>query len=569
MSFLNTLTRSQPNPLNNPKIPIDDPRVIEYLSAGNTSSAGVVVNNQAVLGIPAAWRLTSLICRMVGKTPTEVKRNLPDNGGTEIDRTHRAHRLLRKRPNSYMTPMVFKSTLQNHAIWDGNGYAAILRDNTVPTDLIPLDPNCTTIAKEYNPEGRISRLLYITHINGSPIQISPANMLHIKGLSGDGFTGYDLVDCMKEALGMPIAARKYGSVFFKNDGRPGWGIAVNRKFANLEAAQEYRDMVGNVHDGLDNAHKMLLLQQGDQFVQIPSMDHRSAQLQELRQFEDVQVANLLLFPPHKVGAQVNSSYNTLEEENRSILGDVYDGWFCSWEEEGEAKLLTERQKDTDSHNIEFNRARIIMSDAETMATVNEKYLDKRVKSPNEVRRELGLNPYDGGDEMLVTNNVTDPNATGTDNDDGGGQEPEPPALNSNGNRSDALDALRDCVRHGVAPLVRRVVHQAKAAASKPAKFNRWVEEVTDSNMPVFVDILRPHVRACQVIAEGSTGDSSKPMAEEWFASIVARFGEIADTSVNGSLENRVAELTHELETEGAEWFAESVIKRTTHYEVVT
>ena len=57
------------------------------------------------------------------------------------------------------------------------------------------------------------------------------------------------------------------------------------------------------------------------------------------------MANLLGVPAHKLGADIKSSYNSLEQENQDYLDQCLDFWLVRWEEECWDKLLTEEEKE--------------------------------------------------------------------------------------------------------------------------------------------------------------------------------------------------------------------------------
>jgi phage portal protein BeeE len=59
--------------------------------------------------------------------PTNLHRQLP-SGDVEKATEHNVHRLLRKRPNGWQTPLQFKSYMQGRAILYGNAYAFKVRD---------------------------------------------------------------------------------------------------------------------------------------------------------------------------------------------------------------------------------------------------------------------------------------------------------------------------------------------------------------------------------------------------------------------------------------------------------
>jgi len=61
------------------------------------------------------------------------------------------------------------------------------------------------------------------------------------------------------------------------------------------------------------------------------------------------------------------------------------------------KLLTEQQKDADSHYIEFDRRGLIRHSLTELAEADRKYREMGKYSVNDLRRRDNEEPVDGGD----------------------------------------------------------------------------------------------------------------------------------------------------------------------------
>ena len=209
--------------LNMPSVPLSE--AYDLLVSGDKSKSGVEITDTKALGLPGFWKGVNLVCRAVGKTPLTVKKRKGEI--KELDRLHPAWYLLRKVPTGAysdvpMTPFLFKQTIMGHVLVFGNGFAYIVRDtDSTPVALILLDPRSVTPIRENG------KLVYIVGITtGDYRRINPMNMLHIRGLSYDGITGYSVIDILKDALGLNLAYQINQSVFFRNGMRPGWVIEV-------------------------------------------------------------------------------------------------------------------------------------------------------------------------------------------------------------------------------------------------------------------------------------------------------------------------------------------------------
>ncbi|AMV23432.1 Phage portal protein [Gemmata sp. SH-PL17] len=347
----------------NPAVPLssiaDDSDLYDALTAGGKSGSGVRVTVGKTLGLSAVWRGVNLIAGDIGRHAFGVYKYVDASGEAKVpDRLHPAARVLRK-PNDYMTPFTFRQTLQAHALLSGNGYAYILRskEDGAPLQLLPLDPERTWPVR-YNGE-----LWYVTEscapVPGKRrgarnwVKMPSTDVLHIKGLGSDGLCGYPVIKILRETIGGAIAARDYGGRYFRNDASPGVVIEVPAGMPD-KAIENLKKTWGALHRGFRNAHEIAILRDGVKLATYSKASARDAQMLESRSFDAREVANILGVPAHKVGDPSRTAYNSLESENAGYREDTLNNWFVVWEQECDAKLLTEEQKASETHCHRFD-----------------------------------------------------------------------------------------------------------------------------------------------------------------------------------------------------------------------
>jgi HK97 family phage portal protein len=355
------------------------------------ATSGVRVNRETALTYSAMWRGTTLISRDVGKLPLHVFRRDRERGGRSVAIDHPAYQLLRHKPNDAMTAMVFRQTLQGHAILDGNGYAFIWRNGAgEPIELSILSP------RQVTPVRANGVLWYVYQfLDGSVRKIPYTDILHIKGFSFDGLLGYNLIHKARESLGWAMAMQTYGSTFFRNGARPSVILQTPNKLSTKGAAN-LRESWERMHSGLENSHRTAVLEEG-LTAKTLSVDARDAQLIDQLKFTYVEVANWLGLPPHKVGGEGVTAYASLEQENQAYLDEGLDPWLVTWEEECRDKLMTEAEKACDSVYVLFDRRALVRADLTARAAFYTQMLSWGVYQPDEVREEEGLNPSPEGE----------------------------------------------------------------------------------------------------------------------------------------------------------------------------
>lgn len=365
--------------------------LIDLFRGGVESDSGVAIGPQNALKYAPYYQAINIISSDIGKITLPLLKRTTK--GRERDTKHRAYRLTMHEFNDAMTADVGKQLLQSHALGWGNGRAAILRDNAEnPLGLFPLLPDRTE-TKVVKGE-----IWHITKIgeNREERAYRDENVLHIKGLGFDGITGYSVARMAANSLGLSIAAEKHANSLFKNGAIPGIVLEAEGKISRPDALQLIQDW-DKWHAGTTNAGRTGLTTQGIKVKAMDPMKNTDAQLLESRKFQRAEVASWFNIPPHKLGDDSRISYNSLEQENLSYLQGCLLFWFVRWQNECRRKLLTEREKETDSHYFEFFVDILASVDFPAKVEALNKLVASTIFNPNEAREKLNMNHREGGD----------------------------------------------------------------------------------------------------------------------------------------------------------------------------
>jgi phage portal protein BeeE len=85
------------------------------------------------------------------------------------------------------------------------------------------------------------------------------------------------------------------------------------------------------HSGLEQAHRVLVLEEGMKFnkLMIPPDD---AQWLETRKFQVNEVARIYRIPPHKLGDLERATFSNIEEQSIEFVTDTLTPWLVRWEQ---------------------------------------------------------------------------------------------------------------------------------------------------------------------------------------------------------------------------------------------
>jgi len=535
MSLVSRLWRS----IENPNVPLSQATADQWFGddAGGESYSGVSVTRESVLTFSPVWRGVFVIANAVARLPLYVyERSADGEGKTYADR-HPAYRLLRRKPNAETTSFIFRQRMTAVAIVEGNAHAWINRRGSGdPAELIPLP------AGSCHPVRVNGALWYVyTPPGEKPRKLPAADVLHIKGPGLDALCGYRLYDKGKNSIGAGMAAEEYAGRFYKNGAEP---RVVFESDDDVEPAQaeEIKAAWGAMHSGLENSHKTAILKNGLK-IKAFGIDPEKAQLIETRKFSPTNVANWLLLPVHLVGGEGKSSYASLEQENASFLDHSLDPHLVNWEEECYEKLLTEEQKATETHTIEFMRQAMMRVDASARGNFYHNGLLDGWLNRDEVRARENLNPIKGdeGKKFFMPANmviVGDPES-----------EPEP--VDEEEDDAEPMEAVRAATRKVLVDAVRRmarrlVVHAGKAA--KSGDVASFLDADIDGHRAVMLDAVGPAAEA--YAAAGGKADAAA-LADALCARIRAGLAAPEPDAFLAAFEARSAEIIEPENPNGA------------------
>jgi HK97 family phage portal protein len=499
------------SPLENPSISIRDPEVWYDVFGGGPTESGVRVTLSTALGYPPLWRAINLISGDVAKLPLNVYRRTPD-GGKEPAKAHPGYNLLRRKASLTTNAFDVKRTLTAQALLRGNGYAAIDRNNRRDAAaLYVLD------ASETFPAMVDGALWYVTQIGPEQIRLPARDVLHIKGLSPDGLVGFDVISLMAEALGVGMAAQRYGARFFGHGSNMSGLLMIPGHFQE-EKIRNTMAAWNAMQSGLNNAHKVALLQDGVKFQQM-TIAPEQAQFLQTRQYEvRATIANITGCPPHKLGDDSRTSHNSLEQENQSYLDDCLDTWLCAWEAECTDKLLSETQKAQDSHFVEFNRKALLRMSANDRANYYARLQEHGDLTINDVLRAENM-PTIGaqGDRRYRPANLVE---IGKESDMV--DQPSAPTDTPQRDAAPADAILRAVIESNVTKSLTIEAERVVKAARTESNFVAWMDKfyptwITHAELPLegSLDAFTTHaVRSQQQLLKvaGSSTSANLPQA---------------------------------------------------------
>lgn len=387
--------------------PVDKAADAGYSFLFGRTTSGKPVNERTAMQTTAVYTCVRILAEAVASLPLHVY-EYQDDGGKKLVHDHPLYYLLHDEPNPEMTSFVFRETLMSHLLIWGNAYAQIIRDGAGRVlGLYPLLPDKMEVQRD--DKGNIY-YVYSRNSDENPtfkeygnIKLKAEDVLHIPGLGFDGLIGYSPIAMAKNAVGMTLACEEYGASFFANGANPG---GVLEHPGVLKDPSKVRESWNSVYRGVNNAHKIAVLEEGMKYQQI-GIPPEEAQFLETRKFQINEIARLYRIPPHMVGDLDKSSFSNIEQQSLEFVKYTLDPWVIRWEQSLQKSLLLPGEKG--KYFIKLNVDGLLRGDYQSRMNGYAVGRQNGWFSANDIREMENMNPIpdeEGGNLYLINGAMT-------------------------------------------------------------------------------------------------------------------------------------------------------------------
>ena len=387
--------------------PVDKAADAGYSFLFGRTTSGKPVNERTAMQTTAVYACVRILAEAVASLPLHVY-EYQDDGGKKLVHDHPLYYLLHDEPNPEMTSFVFRETLMSHLLIWGNAYAQIIRDGAGRVlGLYPLLPDKMDVQRD-----DCGNIYYVYSRNSDEnpmfkeygdIRLKAEDVLHIPGLGFDGLIGYSPIAMAKNAVGMTLACEEYGASFFANGANPG---GVLEHPGVLKDPSKVRESWNSVYRGVNNAHKIAVLEEGMKYQQI-GIPPEEAQFLETRKFQINEIARLYRIPPHMVGDLDKSSFSNIEQQSLEFVKYTLDPWVIRWEQSLQRSLLLPGEKG--KYFIKLNVDGLLRGDYQSRMNGYAVGRQNGWFSANDIREMENMNPIpdeQGGNLYLINGAMT-------------------------------------------------------------------------------------------------------------------------------------------------------------------
>ncbi|MBV7404531.1 phage portal protein [Enterobacter sp. ENT03] len=360
-----------------------------------TSAHGVVgdsvVTDERNMQISTVWACIRLISTVTASLPLDVYQT-KDDQRSKVPGTHPLAKLLRFRPNNFMTALEFREAMTMQLCAYGNAYAHVERNSV--GDVISMVPLMSA-----NMEVRLSEnsksIIYRYRRDTEYADFSQKEIFHLKGFGFNGLTGLSPLAFSAKSAGVAIAMEDNQREFFANGAKSPQILMTDGKVLTKEQRGQLEENFKEIAGG--PVKKRLWILESGFTTQAIGVSPQDSEILAARKFQVAELARFYGVPPHLVGDvdKTTSWGSGIEQQNLGFLQYTLKPYLDRWEYSIERWLVKETEQG--SIHAEHNLDGLLRGDSTSRASFMQIMVNTGIRTVNEVRRLDNLPPLPGGD----------------------------------------------------------------------------------------------------------------------------------------------------------------------------
>jgi HK97 family phage portal protein len=227
-------------------------------------------------------------------------------------------------------------------------------------------------------------------INSETVILPASDVLHIKGLSSNGIVGRNVIQLMRESVGISMATEEQGARLFSNGAQIGKIFKHPAKLSN-ETFERLKNQLDK-YSGAENAHKTIILEQGMD-IETTTMTMEDAQFLDTRKFQVEDIASFLDVPLILINrsGDKNQTYASAEQVISIFITHQMAPDFVAWEQNLNQKLLYQSEINAGIY-FRFDFDAMLRGDTKARAEYLMKRFNMGSMNPDQIRVYEDENP---------------------------------------------------------------------------------------------------------------------------------------------------------------------------------
>ncbi|WJQ11119.1 phage portal protein [Geobacillus stearothermophilus] len=407
---------------------LNDPALLDFLGI---SPGEVNVYGKNALKEATVYACIKILAESLSKLPLKIYRE--DENGVNKAAKHYLYKLLKLRPNPYMSASDFAKCNETQRNIYGNAYVNIETDEKGRiVGFWPIDAGKVRIwIDDIGLFSSKNHIWYEVDVGTERRKLMPNELLHFKsGVTLDGIVGVPPLDYLRATVENAAAAGRFINNFYKQ-GLQVKGIVQYVGDLNPEAQKKFREKFEEMSSGLKNSHRIALMPIGYEFKPI-SLTMSDAQFLENTELTIRQIATAFGIKMHQLNDLSRATHTNVAEQQRQFYVDTLLPILTMYEQEMTYKLFLDSELDA-GYYVKFNVDSILRADIKTRYEAYAIGIQNGFLEPDEARAKEDLPPRPGGNQLIVNGNYIPLTMVGQQYMKGGGDSGQSSTEGNKGN----------------------------------------------------------------------------------------------------------------------------------------
>lgn len=382
----------------------DSRDLMRRIDQGSQAGSGYVVNTTSAMRVSAVYACVKVLSESVAQMPCVVYQDSAQKGRSEAP-DHPYARLLRKQPCEGMTAYEWFVAMQSSLCLRGNAYALKIMVGNEVRELIPWPADRVEVVTD-----DLGRNTYKLKSRSGAVTTYPASrILHVKGLTTDGYIGRSPLEDARDQMGAAIGLKDLQSQAHRSGVRLSGVIyqPEGSKAMSPEAVKNLLQSFEEKFSGSGNAYRVAYLDNGRKFEPL-QMTLADAQFVETLNFSVEDICRIYRVPPHLVQQLVRSTYSNIEQQALEFVKFTLGPWLRNWEDAFAVRLFGVEES---TFFAKFDSSDLERGDIMSRFDAYSKAIGSSWITPNEVRKAENKNALPGFDSPIVPLNMRVGNGT--------------------------------------------------------------------------------------------------------------------------------------------------------------
>jgi HK97 family phage portal protein len=360
--------------------------------------SGVRVGKNQALQVSTVFSCLRVLGEGVAQVPVKIMQRTGRNIEPATD--HPLYDVLAVQPNDWMSSFELRENMVWHAALRGTAYAFLVRDtrgNVI--EIIPLDSMAVTTVQ--NPDYSLKYTL--TSSKGGSRDVPQEAIWALRGPTWNTYTGLDVMQMAREALGLSIAAEDHHARVHKNSANPS-GLYSVEGTLNAEQYKGLRAWLDKEIGGVENTGRAMVLDRNAKFTPY-AFKGVDMQHLETRKLQIEEVCRYFRMMPIMIGfSDKAATYASAEQMFLAHLVHTLMPWYARFEQSINTQLLSRKDRKAGMY-CKFTERALLRGSMKDEPDYIYKLVGMGILTRNEGRELMDRNPIAGLDEPLTPMNL--------------------------------------------------------------------------------------------------------------------------------------------------------------------